>query len=79
MHAINDAKARRAIVIIIAHRPSALAACDKVLFVANGTQQACGPRDEVLQKVMQRPPMPAPGVGSANLKVVSDANSGGER
>ena len=74
--AIQAAKARRAIVVLIAHRPSALAACDKVLFLANGAQQAFGPRDEVLQKVLARPAQPAAG---ANLKVVSDATGANER
>ena len=50
--AIRELKARGAIVVMIAHRPSALAACDKVLFLANGAQQAFGPRDEVLRKVL---------------------------
>ncbi len=53
--AIANAKARGAIVILVAHRPSALAACDKVLVLANGVQQAFGPRDEVLAQVTARP------------------------
>ena len=44
---VHDLKVRGAIVITIAHRPSALAACDKSLYLANGSQQAFGPRDEV--------------------------------
>jgi ABC-type protease/lipase transport system fused ATPase/permease subunit len=47
--AIEGAKARGAIVVMIAHRPSALGACDKVLVLANGMQQAFGPRDEVIR------------------------------
>ena len=47
--AIEGAKARGAIVVMIAHRPSALVACDKVLVLANGVQQAFGPRDEVIR------------------------------
>ena len=77
--AIHGAKARGAIVVIVAHRPSALAVCDKVLVLANGVQQAFGPRDEILQKVMPRPASSAPAASSANLKVVSDTGSGGER
>jgi ATP-binding cassette subfamily C protein len=77
--AIVGLKSRGAIVVLIAHRPTALAACDKVLFVANGAQQAFGPRDEVLQKVLARPsPQQAPSA-AANLKVVADAGKGGER
>jgi ABC-type protease/lipase transport system fused ATPase/permease subunit len=58
-------------VILIAHRPAALAHCDKVLFIANGAQQALGPRDEVLRKILA-PSRPAPLAPAANLKVVSD-------
>ena len=58
--AIEGAKARGAIVVMIAHRPSALAACDKVLVLANGTQQAFGPRDEVVRAFTTRArPVPA--------------------
>lgn len=74
--AIQNAKARRSIVIIIAHRPLALAACDKVLLLANGVQQAYGPRDEVLKRILV-PPQPA--AASGNLKVVRDVTSGSER
>ena len=66
--AIPGLKARGAIVVLIAHRPSALAVCDKVLVLANGAQQAFGPRDEVLRKITARPVAPA---AAANLKVVS--------
>jgi PrtD family type I secretion system ABC transporter len=72
--AIQAAKARLAIVILIAHRPSALATCDKVLLLANGTQQAFGPRDEVLAKVMPRP-VQQPAAGG--LKIVSDLQGRG--
>ncbi len=76
--AIANAKARRAIVVLVAHRPSALAQCDKVLVLANGVQQAFGARDEVLTQVTARPgaPVPAPVAASGNLKVVRDGTSG---
>jgi ATP-binding cassette subfamily C protein len=73
--AIRKAKARGAIVVLIAHRPSVLSDCDKVLFLSNGTQQAFGPRDEVLPRILARPPQPAP---AANLRVV-DSNPGASR
>ena len=71
---VRELKARNAIVIIVAHRPSALANCDKILYLSGGVQQAFGPRDDVLQKILARPPQPA---AAAALKVVRDA--GGER
>lgn len=69
LEAIQNSKSRGAIVVLIAHRPAMLAVCDKVLFLANGTQQAFGPRDSVLNRVLARPGQAAPG---GNLKVVSD-------
>lgn len=69
--ALLDAKTRGAIVVMIAHRPSALVACDKVLFVSNGQQVAFGPRDEVMQQIMPRPPG-ASASGATNLKVVAN-------
>ena len=68
--AIATLKTRAAIVVLIAHRPSALAGCDKILFLVNGSQQSFGPRDEVLRKIMVRP-VAAPSLGG-NLKVVGD-------
>jgi len=54
--AIEGVKKRGGIVIVISHRPSTLTGCDKVLVLSSGTQQAYGPRDEVLQKVLSRTP-----------------------
>jgi ATP-binding cassette subfamily C protein len=65
--AIRDLKARRAIVVLIAHRKSALAACDKVLVLINGVQQAFGARDEVLRSVAG--PAPPAVIAGGNLKV----------
>lgn len=73
--AIRNAKERKAIVIIIAHRPSSLTHCDKVLFLANGVQQAFGPREEMLQRFGARP---VPAVGAGNLKVVRETDGGRE-
>lgn len=53
-----SARARGAIVIVIAHRPSALRAVDHVLAIANGKLQAFGPKDDVLRKVLQPPGSP---------------------
>ncbi|HUF56029.1 MAG TPA: ATP-binding cassette domain-containing protein, partial [Thermohalobaculum sp.] len=48
--AIRAAKARGRTVIIMAHRPSAIAACDLLLMVDRGRQVDLGPRDEVLKR-----------------------------
>jgi PrtD family type I secretion system ABC transporter len=54
--AILGIRARGGVAIVIAHRPSALAAVDKVLILANGQAQAFGPKDEVLKKATQPSP-----------------------
>jgi ATP-binding cassette subfamily C protein len=48
--AIREAKSRGRTVIIMAHRPSAIAACDLLLFLDRGQQVDFGPRDEVLKR-----------------------------
>ena len=53
--AIAAARADDAIVIVIAHRPSALANVDQVLVMQGGRQAAIGPRDEVLRRTTIRP------------------------
>jgi PrtD family type I secretion system ABC transporter len=57
--AIRSARSRGGIIIVIAHRTSALAAVDQVLVLNQGRQQAFGPRDEVLRTVL-RPAGPPP-------------------
>ena len=52
--AIIGVRERRGIVIVVAHRPSALAGVDHVLVMANGRVQAFGPRDEVLRKTTKQ-------------------------
>ena len=63
--AIMGVRARGGIVIVVAHRPSALVAVDHVLAMSAGRQQAFGPKDEILAKVLRRE---APAAGP--LKVV---------
>jgi PrtD family type I secretion system ABC transporter len=60
--AIKGVRARGGIIVVVAHRPSALAALDQVLVMRGGTVQAFGPRDEVLRKTLvpQSVPQPKP-------------------
>jgi PrtD family type I secretion system ABC transporter len=76
--AIAGAKARGAVVVLIAHRPSALAVCDHILVLANGAQQEFGPRDKVLRKIIT-PHLAPTAVAAGNLKIVSDATGGGQQ
>jgi ABC-type protease/lipase transport system fused ATPase/permease subunit len=53
--AIEGVKARRGVVIVIAHRPTVLSVADMVAVIGNGQLTAIGPRDEVLRKVLRHP------------------------
>jgi PrtD family type I secretion system ABC transporter len=63
--AIAGVRNRGGILVVVAHRPSALAACDLVLAMAHGQAAAFGPKEEVLRKVL-RPP------ANTALKVVPE-------
>jgi ATP-binding cassette subfamily C protein len=52
--AIRDVRARGGTVVIVAHRPSALAAVNRLLFMAEGRVRAFGPKHEVLS-ALKRP------------------------
>ncbi len=54
-HAIRHGLNRGAAVVVIAHRPSALAAIGTMLVLADGKMAALGPRDEIMRKVLARP------------------------
>lgn len=53
-NAIMGIRESGSIVVIIAHRPNALAAVDHVMVLAQGTVVTFGPRDEVLRKTTMR-------------------------
>lgn len=53
-NAIMGIRQGGSIVVVIAHRPNALAAVDHVLVLAQGTMVTFGPRDEVLRKTTMR-------------------------
>jgi ATP-binding cassette subfamily C protein len=68
--AIRSCLERGAAVVVIAHRPSALAAIQQILVLSDGKTAALGSRDEVMRKVLMRPaqgqaqnvqPRPQPG------------------
>jgi ATP-binding cassette subfamily C protein len=70
--AILGLRARGAIVIVVAHRPSAIAGVDYILVMAKGRQQQFGPKEEILNRVVQQP-----GAPQRNLKVVPGEGSAG--
>lgn len=69
--AILGVRRRGGICVVVAHRPSALAAVDLVLMMAEGRAQAFGPKDEVFRRVLRPAPAPPP-------ETVQDNRSGSE-
>jgi ATP-binding cassette, subfamily C, type I secretion system permease/ATPase len=70
--AILGIRERNGIVVVVAHRPSAIAGVDRLLMMSQGRAQAIGPKDEVLSKVLQRQvSTPRP------FKVVPESGSAG--
>ena len=57
--AILGVRSRGGIVVVVAHRPNALAAVDQLMTMAGGTQQAFGPKDEILSRLQRREPAPS--------------------
>ena len=60
--ALMQVRARGGIAVVIAHRPSALAAATHVLTLANGSAVAFGPKDEILAQVLDTSPQRKPKV-----------------
>jgi PrtD family type I secretion system ABC transporter len=67
--AIMGVRARGGIVVVVAHRPSAIASVDLLLVMNQGRPQVFGPKDEVLSRIAPREAAPRP------LKVVPDVAS----
>ena len=51
--AILGVRARGGIVVVVAHRPSAVAGVDYILVMAKGRQQHFGPKEEILARITQ--------------------------
>jgi PrtD family type I secretion system ABC transporter len=52
-NAIKAMREKGSIVVVIAHRPSAIATVDKILCLKEGKQVGFGPKEEVLKQVVQ--------------------------
>jgi len=57
--AILGVRARNGIVVVIAHRPSAIAGVDLLLVMRNGKQVDFGPKESILSKLQRPPAAPA--------------------
>ncbi|TPK56088.1 type I secretion system permease/ATPase [Mesorhizobium sp. B2-4-19] len=72
--AILGVRRRGGIVIIVAHRPSALSNIDKVLVMSNGMLHSFGSREEVLANVIR--PFPTPAERQASVVPMQKGVSG---
>lgn len=76
--AIFGVRQRGGICVVVAHRPSALAALDLILMMADGRAQAFGPKDEILKRVLRPAPTPVPvtaesSAGSATAPTIRES------
>ncbi|WP_107496287.1 type I secretion system permease/ATPase [Thalassobius sp. I31.1] len=53
--AVRDYKAQKKAVIIMTHRPTAIAECDTLMVIDQGSVAKIGPRDEVIKSMMKNP------------------------
>ena len=53
--AIMSVRLRGGIVVVIAHRASALTAVDKIMIISDGHLECLGPKDEVLRRLVKPP------------------------
>ncbi len=58
--AVLSVRARGGIIVVIAHRPSAIAGVDLLLVMSRGRQQAFGPKDAIMAKMLKPAPLMAP-------------------
>jgi ATP-binding cassette subfamily C protein PrsD len=75
-HAIAGVRQRGGIVVIVAHRPSALRAVDQVLVMEDGRMRLFGPKEEVLSRVspVERPAEPS---RVAGMRIVAEGQGAG--
>jgi ATP-binding cassette subfamily C protein len=67
--AILGIRARGGIVVVVAHRPSALAGVDQLMIMSQGRMQGIGPKEEMLGKFTQRAATPP---AAAALRIVPE-------
>jgi ATP-binding cassette subfamily C protein len=70
--AIAAVRKRGGIIVVFAHRPSALAGLDLLMILAKGQLQAFGPKDEILRKVVHN------ASAGSRLKVINEGQQGGQ-
>lgn len=74
-NALSGVRQRGGIVVVAAHRPSALAAVNLVLLMHDGAVRAFGPRDAILNKLAGNAPATNIGANVGTLRQVNDAGN----
>jgi ATP-binding cassette, subfamily C, bacterial PrsD len=84
--AIRGVRARGGVVVVITHRPSGLASVEQVAVMIDGRVKTIGPRDEILQGMIQRvgsggdkQGVPAPVAAASNRPAVLKPRAAGAR
>jgi ATP-binding cassette subfamily C protein len=67
--AITGVRARGGIVVVVAHRPAALSAVDRIAVLGQGRLQALGPKEQILTQTIQP-------VGGARPQLAARARTG---
>lgn len=73
--AILGVRARGGILVVVAHRPTALAGVDTVLVMLNGRQQAFGPKETVFQPPQQAAQPGRPAIASIPMRATGRQES----
>ena len=73
--ALAQVRQRGGIVVVVAHRPSALAAMNLVLLMHEGTVRALGPRDAILNKLAGNAPAAGVMTKAGELRQVDNAGN----
>ena len=72
-HAIRGVRKRGGMIIVVTHRPNAIAALDFVAMMADGKLQFFGPKEEILKRALRPAPPPGPGEMQPGTMVLAES------
>lgn len=73
--AIQNVRERGGVAVVVAHRPSALAACNLIMMMSDGKVTAFGPKDEVLSQILRYPVHSSVNASAPGIKIVDKAGA----
>ncbi len=73
--AIQNVRERGGVAVVVAHRPSALAACNLIMMMNDGKVTAFGPKDEVLGQILRYPVHSSVNASAPGIKIVDKAGA----